>query len=284
MVAGRSIAAGEIIIDAEEPIVVGPKQATYPVNDVTNRAKPEVINIFSMFQKVCLTCYRRVDGSYLCSRCRWPLCSQQCQELPSSRHFPVECELLTAQQIHPSGDELAKEDCQVYDCITPLRLVLAAQQDAEKRDVLASLEHHQRHRQAVGIWHVDRMSVVDPILTRWGLAGCVSEEELQTACGILEVNAFEVCDEEEGGVNARAVYPAACLMAHDCVPNSACSVDPITARMSVRAAVDITAGQMITTSYTFTLDGTHRRRTHLKEVKRGQYFCEKTEPTFSIFF
>ena len=80
------------------------------------------------------------------------------------------------------------------------------------------------------------------------------------------MNAFEVCDEEDGGVNARAVYSTACLMAHDCVPNTICSVDTANARMTVRAAVDITAGQMITTSYTFTLDGTHRRRTHLKEV------------------
>lgn len=84
--------------------------------------------------------------------------------------------------------------------------------------------------------------------------------------GVLEVNAFEVCDEEEGGVNARAVYSTACLMAHDCVPNTAASVDPVTARMKIRAAVAIPAGQMITTSYTFTLDGTQRRRTHLKEV------------------
>ena len=37
--------------------------------------------------------------------------------------------------------------------------------------------------------------------------------------------------------------------------------------MTVRAAIDIASGQMITTSYTFTLDGTQRRRTHLREVK-----------------
>lgn len=178
----------------------------------------------------------------------------------------MECELLASRQVHPSAEELAKEDCQVYDCITPLRLVLSAQQDPAKRDVLMSLEHHAQHRQAVGIWQVDSISVVNPILHRWGLVGCISEEELQTACGILEVNAFEVCDDEEGGVNARAIYPASCLMAHDCVPNSACSVDPVSARMTVRAAIDIPAGQMITTSYTFTLDGTHRRRAHLKEV------------------
>ena len=69
-------------------------------------------------------------------------------------------------------------------------------------------------------------------------------------------------------------------MAHDCVPNTSCSVHPYTQRMTLRAAVDIQAGQMITTSYTFTLDGTHRRRTHLKATKFFDCQCRRCgDPT-----
>ncbi len=59
------------------------------------------------------------------------------------------------------------------------------------------------------------------------------------------------------------MYKWSCLMAHDCVPNTFCSIDG-EHRMRVTSAVPILKGQMITTSYTFSLDNTHRRRKHLK--------------------
>jgi len=76
---------------------------------------------------------------------------------------------------------LVKDDCQIYDCITPLRLVLAIQQNAILKAALSILEHHPGHRQQVGIWQVDRLSVVEPVRLRWGLEDSISEEELQTA-------------------------------------------------------------------------------------------------------
>lgn len=295
LVTARKLCAGEVIIDDEEPLVVGPKQATYPVcysndcllmimidvyyNDVQNRCVTLVIhcNYLTCLQ-VCLNCYRRVDGSYLCPRCRWPLCSELCQQSANGHHH-VECQLLASQPTFPSQDELELEDCRAYDCIAPLRIVLDNQQNAEKNRLWHSLEDHCQHRQLAGIWHVDQQTVVDPIRIQWQLGDFVDEDELQRACGILEVNAFEVCDEEEA-ISARAVYSDACLMAHDCVPNTACSVNPTTHRMTVRAAVDIQDGQMITTSYTFTLDGTQRRRTHLKETKFFDCRCDRCcDPT-----
>lgn len=94
---------------------------------------------------------------------------------------------------------------------------------------------------------------------------------VEQACAILEVNAFEV---DRDGLNARAIYPTACLMAHDCVPNTVCSIDDQN-RMTVKAAVAISCGSMITTSYTFTLDCTQRRRQHLKETKFFDCLCQR---------
>ena len=68
-------------------------------------------------------------------------------------------------------------------------------------------------------------------------------------------------------------------MAHDCVPNTFCTIDADN-RMTVTAAVAIPKGQMITTSYTFSLDNTQRRRKHLKETKFFDCLCQRCrDPT-----
>jgi hypothetical protein len=199
--------------------------------------------------------------------------------LENGLHQKFECEVLASQNAHPTKEELEQDDCRLYDCITPLRIVLDNHSHPDRSRLWLGLEDHRLYRQKVGIWHVDHQTVVDPVRIKWQLGESINEEELQRACGILEVNAFEVCDDEKT-ISARAVYSHACLMAHDCVPNTACSVNPATQRMTVRAAVDIPAGQMITTSYTFTLDGTLRRRSHLKETKFFDCCCPRCcDPT-----
>lgn len=228
---------------------------------------------------MCLNCYRRVDGTYLCPRCQWPLCSEVCGQMENGAHQKYECELLANQEAHPTKEELEQEDCRLYDCIAPLRIVLDNHRNPERSRLWLGLEDHRLYRQKIGIWHVDRKTVVEPVLNKWQLGENMNEEELQRACGILEVNAFEVCDDDKT-ISARSVYSHACLMAHNCVPNTACSVNPANQRMTVRAAVDIPAGQMITTSYTFTLDGTLRRRSHLKETKFFDCCCPRCcDPT-----
>ena len=54
VVATRDIKAGEVIFE-EQPVTAGPKQFTPPV---------------------CLGCFDPVDGSFVCPRCGWPMCSQ----------------------------------------------------------------------------------------------------------------------------------------------------------------------------------------------------------------
>jgi len=246
LVANRDIEQGEVII-FEEPLVIGPKQATYPV---------------------CLSCYRRVDGSYLCTDCGWPLCDQQCQT--DNCDHRAECQFLAAQHVSVQINT-QEEDCRVYDCVAPLRTLLAMSELSERRDLLSSMETHHSHRRDIGIWDVDHVAVVDVIRHDWDLQEYFSQQDIQTACAVLEVNAFEV---NHDGVNARSIYSVACLMAHDCVPNTVCNIDAQN-RMSVKAAVAISCGSMITTSYTFTLDSTQRRRKHLKETKFFDCLCQR---------
>ena len=68
MVAVRDIKQMEVVL-REEPVVVGPYTQTTPQ---------------------CLQCCRKVDGSYRCELCNFPVCNQACSE--GSNHV-VECGL-----------------------------------------------------------------------------------------------------------------------------------------------------------------------------------------------
>lgn len=61
-VSTRPIKAGELIFK-DTALLAGPSGA-------------EVY-----FQIICLGCYRSVKGSYKCSSCGWPVCSQRCEKV-----------------------------------------------------------------------------------------------------------------------------------------------------------------------------------------------------------
>jgi hypothetical protein len=103
------------------------------------------------------------------------------------------------------------------------------------------------------------------------LADLFTEEEIHTVCGILEVNAFEVGPQ---GRSVRALYPSAYLMAHDCTPNTSHS-DDSQRRLTVRAVCKINKGEAVTLSYAYTLQGTMRRRQHLREGKFFDCVCRR---------
>ena len=44
-----------------------------------------------------------------------------------------------------------------------------------------------------------------------------SDLEILEACGRLDTNCFEI---KQNGVNLRAMYRIACIMSHDCKPNT----------------------------------------------------------------
>jgi hypothetical protein len=62
LVAARDLEEGTIVM-TESPVAVGPKRASYPV---------------------CLGCHKRVDGSYLCSKCTFPMCNEKCENVSTS--------------------------------------------------------------------------------------------------------------------------------------------------------------------------------------------------------
>lgn len=100
------------------------------------------------------------------------------------------------------------------------------------------------------LWTRNQEVIVNRIRNQWKLTE-FSEEEVHTVCGILEVNCFEVGG--RNGTSARALFPEAYLMCHDCVPNTNHTDDPITHELTVRTTKAMKKGEVISLSYAYTL-------------------------------
>lgn len=69
LVATREIQPGEILLK-EKPLVAGPKHC----GDKTGKC------IFP----ICLGCFRIVSNKYFCTKCKWPMCNEECEKKVSS--------------------------------------------------------------------------------------------------------------------------------------------------------------------------------------------------------
>ncbi|KFB42587.1 AGAP011523-PA-like protein [Anopheles sinensis] len=126
------------------------------------------------------------------------------------------------------------------------------------------------------LWNRNQREIVARIRDEWGFQE-FSEEELHTICGIIEVNAFEVGQDP---VKARALFPEAYLLMHDCTPNTGHTDAPGTHRLTVRTLREVKAGQPLTLTYAYILQGTLKRRQHLKEEKFFWCNCARcSDPT-----
>lgn len=75
-------------------------------------------------------------------------------------------------------------------------------------------------------WDVDRKNVVEFLHSQCKLKDRFSEDLIQQACGILQVNAFEGQTSFATGCNLQCLFPKSGLTAHSCVPNVNHSIYP----------------------------------------------------------
>ncbi|XP_034250401.1 SET domain-containing protein SmydA-8 isoform X2 [Thrips palmi] len=266
LVAATDVAAGDLIL-REDALVAGPCQ----------NAKP-----------VCLGCLKPFDGEnyirssesedcHRCMGCQWPMCSPACPGLQDAKgltgHTDEECAALSAAG--PSGRRVMNLQARtpLYNVIVPLRILLLEKQDPVRWKAVQRMQSHDEVRRKIAsVWQANQLGVVDRIRGEFGLQH-FSEEEIHSVCGILEVNAFEVGD------GLRGLYDRAFLLAHDCTPNTS-HADDETRALAVRASVDIPKGSLITLSYAYTIQGTLKRREHLKESKFFDCCCPRcSDPT-----
>ncbi|XP_026322736.1 SET domain-containing protein SmydA-8-like [Hyposmocoma kahamanoa] len=250
LVASRDLRAGEVIIE-EPAIAVGP---------------------CSGCALICLGCYRELDETNFakCQVCKWPMCSSSCfGQGKYTGHSTYECETLKTISPNYANLEDLKDS---YNALMPLRCLLLKKADPAKWTALSAMESHNDLRRARGdIYPMNEKSVVQRI-RKWGLE--YDAEEIHTICGILEVNAFEVGG---SGANARALYDRAYLIAHDCTPTTThTDAEKQPGRpLTIRASIAHKAGDMISICYAYTLQGTLRRRAHLRLSKFFECACAR---------
>lgn len=159
--AARDLRAGELLL-LEQPAIVGPYWDS---------------------KICCLCCY--ADSAKICMKCKIaPLC------FACKAHDPFECEFLRVSGV-PENFLIDH-----FDLITPLRCIMLAR-DPERRSVLEvvlQMQSHSDERRETAIWRIHAEKVIRPLCAAKGfLVNDVETDEwLQTMCGILDVNTFEV--------------------------------------------------------------------------------------------
>ncbi|XP_042873477.1 SET domain-containing protein SmydA-8-like [Penaeus japonicus] len=256
MVASRDLKAGDIIFK-DEPLVVGPKTITEPV---------------------CLGCYKRVDGTYRCSVCEWPMCGPACEKLPD--HQP---ECVIGREIgSPIDIQDFDEPNHFYELVYPLRCLALKKKSPKKYEQLMSLESHYEDRKGTWVYKENHRRVVHMLRNYFFLQEFSaqdvdsSEKSIHTVTGIIDVNALEIrlTDSEILGL-----YPVFAMLEHSCTPNTKHTFNA-SRQVVVKAAVDIKSGEHLSTMYTHVLWGTIARRDHLKHSKYFMCTCFRcADPT-----
>ncbi|XP_026474444.1 SET domain-containing protein SmydA-8-like [Ctenocephalides felis] len=228
---------------------------------------------------VCLNCWTPVPPASFCRRCSRcdiaPLCSSCFEMVPNDqvkddnqniRHNLQECNAFQKSTLN--HNTLINN----LHVVMPLRCLLLSEQKLQE---VMKMEAHQEKRRNKAIWHLYR-AVVIKALYDFGLVDPEkwNEESLQRLCGILDVNTFEIRCPAGTSSTARALFPLASLMSHDCTPNAHITLDK---KHHIRsfASRDIAEGTTICCTYTSIMQPTWRRREHLREGKYFECMCER---------
>ncbi|XP_066945423.1 uncharacterized protein [Macrobrachium rosenbergii] len=256
MVASRDLKAGDVILK-EDPIVVGPKQITEPI---------------------CLGCYKRVDGSYRCQKCHWPLCGPQCERSPD--HLP-EC-VVGAEIGSPIEITNFEEPNHFYEVVFPLRCLALKKKSPRKYEQILALDSHYEDRKGTHVYMENQKSIVNMLRNYFFLQQFPiedidsSEKSIHNVTGIIDVNALEIRLPES---EILGLYPNFAMMEHSCTPNTKHTFTD-SRQVVLKAAVDIKAGEHLSTMYTHILWGTLARRDHLKHSKYFMCTCFRcSDPT-----
>ncbi|XP_042235023.1 SET domain-containing protein SmydA-8-like [Homarus americanus] len=248
LVAGRDIAAGEVILQ-EQPLLIVPKAGSEPT---------------------CLACMKPLKHDWFgCNKCSGPMCSPHCD---GNCHGTEECNLLRRLSLKeaPQVEILIKE---LSIILGPLRALLLIERSPAVKNIFLAFQSHKDERKKMQIGRfVEHIAAV--MHTHLGLD--LKSEAIHHLCGVLDTNAFEVTlDNIRRG---RAIFVAASMMNHSCIPNAQRWYSD--GKMTVRAAIDIPKGAPVLINYTQALWGTRARNAHLSGCKMFTCQCKRcSDPT-----
>jgi predicted RNA-binding Zn-ribbon protein involved in translation (DUF1610 family) len=144
---------------------------------------------------------------------------------------------------------------------------------------ISIMEDHNKFRNGTDHWNVDTVNIVQYMRQALGLKDRFSEELIQKAIGILEVNVFEA--RTSLGYNLRCLYSKVSMFAHSCCPNLTHAIWPSEDfKIIARPSIDLKENDILCATYTYTMYGTAGRQQHLKGSKFFTCKCSRClDPT-----
>jgi len=207
---------------------------------------------------VCLECGDKVDGSYQCPKCQFPLCGEKCAD---KRIHKAECQIFSKLEKKVNFSNLSEKH-PIYTTITPLRCVLLKLNNRQAWDTLYKLMDHNQERFAKDQDTIKMYSLITNFFLSELKLDFVSKEEIDHMIGVLLTNGFENDHEDVPG---RAIYPTLSLCSHSCRANLRHAVNP-GHQVALQAQVPIPEGTELTIRYTHVLQGHLKRRKQISDA------------------
>ena len=224
---------------------------------------------------VCFGCYSELDDDdpECCDFCGLPMCTEDKESCQiSSRHSP-ECRMIQSVNARSQTISLFEDPALLHEAVLVMRTLSLSQEDLEN---FMKLEDHMEATMEEQPEAYERMEKTALFITN-----CLHVSDPRTVikiCCILDVNSFEVPIANFNGI-AQAVYRTACLMEHNCIPNTF-RVFQEDLSVTIRASLDIGVGSHITCIYTDPLWTTIARKEHLISSKFFECQCLRcSDPT-----
>lgn len=217
LMAARDIRAGEVLF-TDIPGAVGPDLNPKPC---------------------CLSCYKRLEGMYRCSKCAWPLCNPSCQTGLHAR----ECQLF---QIHSPKFNIDnyKVKNSMYNAIMVLRVLWLKEHDPDTWDKINMLMDHNEAKDSMS---KTREDIIDFIRNHCKLTQ-FSQKEILHVLGVIDTNAYIVGENPNKDIDLQGLFPITSILNHSCTSNTLCyATDDFT--FVCRAVTDIDRGEELTTNY-----------------------------------
>lgn len=89
---------------------------------------------------------------------------------------------------------------------------------------VSEMEYHPEIRKNSEVWNADKVNIVGYLHGPCKLKERFSEDLIQQACGIIEVNSYEAKNKK--GHRVRGIYLNASILSHSCAPNTTHSILP----------------------------------------------------------
>lgn len=190
-----------------------------------------MINFFSLLFIEIETqeCYCPINGGTdgpKCDICEWPIClscNSEYKKNQKLKYHVAECREFKNAGIKFQNVEKSSEPCAQYECITPLRFLLAIEANPQIfEQQLSKMEYHDEARKKSKFWEIDQINIVNNLLGPCKLNGRFMREIIERAIGILDINVFEA--RTPGRHPVRCIYPIFSVVAHSCIPNTSHSI------------------------------------------------------------